>query len=154
MARVRSSGSGRWRVACRVAKGVATQKMADLKGKRVTVTLVEKTDRAEAVALGIAEALRAAGALVQPVVGNVEVGDIDVAVEFRSANLWSLICHTTLGAAQLTLGTDPDDPPLFIGRCIAALVMDPDLCEKSGGHYLVGVLAAEYRFTNPQQVQT
>jgi dehydrogenase/reductase SDR family protein 1 len=35
----------------------------------------------------------------------------------------------------------------FVGRCIAALAMDPDILEKSGGSYPVAQLAAEYRFS-------
>ena len=41
------------------------------------------------------------------------------------------------------------EAPLFLGRCVAALAMDPDLFEKSGGSYTIDELAAEYRFTHP-----
>jgi NAD(P)-dependent dehydrogenase (short-subunit alcohol dehydrogenase family) len=39
--------------------------------------------------------------------------------------------------------------PRFVGRCIAALAMDPDIMEKSGGRYRIEELAREYRFTDP-----
>jgi dehydrogenase/reductase SDR family protein 1 len=53
-------------------------------------------------------------------------------------------------------GTSSIDPnkaqsPRFSGRCIAALAMDPDIMEKSGGIYAVSDLAAEYRFTDPDR---
>lgn len=35
----------------------------------------------------------------------------------------------------------------FVGRCMAALAMDPDILEKSGGSYYVSLLAKEYRFS-------
>jgi dehydrogenase/reductase SDR family protein 1 len=38
--------------------------------------------------------------------------------------------------------------PRFTGRCVAALAMDPDVMEKSGGVYLVKQLAEEYRFSD------
>ncbi|MDH3643238.1 MAG: SDR family NAD(P)-dependent oxidoreductase [Gammaproteobacteria bacterium] len=41
--------------------------------------------------------------------------------------------------------------PRFSGRCIAALAMDPDIMEKTGGIYLVADLAKEYRFTDPDR---
>jgi NAD(P)-dependent dehydrogenase (short-subunit alcohol dehydrogenase family) len=39
--------------------------------------------------------------------------------------------------------------PLYTGRCIAALAMDPDVAEKAGGSYRVARLAEEYRFSDP-----
>ncbi len=41
--------------------------------------------------------------------------------------------------------------PRFTGRCIAALAMDPDKLEKSGGIFQVSELAKEYRFTDPDK---
>ncbi len=35
----------------------------------------------------------------------------------------------------------------YVGRCMAALAMDPDVLEKSGGSYSVAQLASEYRFS-------
>jgi len=57
------------------------------------------------------------------------------------------------GVTALSLAVEMDadalQSPRFIGRCIAALAMDPDIKEKAGGRYLVTDLAAEYRFTDP-----
>ena len=41
---------------------------------------------------------------------------------------------------------DAAETPRFTGRCIAALAMDPDVLDKSGGIYAVAELAREYRF--------
>ena len=51
------------------------------------------------------------------------------------------------GAVQL----DPErlQAPRFAGRCVAALAMDPDVMEKTGGRYTVADLAGEYRFSSP-----
>jgi dehydrogenase/reductase SDR family protein 1 len=43
------------------------------------------------------------------------------------------------------------ESPRFTGRCVAALAMDPDVMEKSGGVYRVAALAGEYRFTDPDR---
>ena len=53
------------------------------------------------------------------------------------------------GAVQIDL--DASESPRFSGRCIAALGMDPDIMEKSGGVYTVAALADEYRFTDPDR---
>jgi dehydrogenase/reductase SDR family member 1 len=42
--------------------------------------------------------------------------------------------------------------PGYVGRCIAALAMDPDVLEKTGGAWTVPALAGEYRFTDPDRV--
>lgn len=60
--------------------------------------------------------------------------------------------------AGIRNGTLPADvakaqSPRFIGRCIAALAMDPDIAEKTGGSYAVASLATEYRFSDPQRQQ-
>ena len=44
--------------------------------------------------------------------------------------------------------------PRFVGRCLAALAMDPDIAEKTGGSYSVAALAAEYRFSEPDQYRS
>jgi NAD(P)-dependent dehydrogenase (short-subunit alcohol dehydrogenase family) len=41
--------------------------------------------------------------------------------------------------------------PRFTGRCVAALAMDPDILEKTGGVYQVTGLQPEYRFTDPNR---
>lgn len=42
--------------------------------------------------------------------------------------------------------------PRFTGRCVAALAMDPDILEKTGGVFRVTGLQREYRFTDPTRV--
>ncbi len=42
---------------------------------------------------------------------------------------------------------DPWQSPRYVGRCVAALAMDPDVMEKTGGRYRVAELAREYRFS-------
>jgi NAD(P)-dependent dehydrogenase (short-subunit alcohol dehydrogenase family) len=39
--------------------------------------------------------------------------------------------------------------PRYVGRCVAALSMDPDVQEKNGGRFTVAELAREYRFSEP-----
>ncbi|MGE0622260.1 MAG: SDR family NAD(P)-dependent oxidoreductase [Pseudomonadales bacterium] len=39
--------------------------------------------------------------------------------------------------------------PRFVGRSVAALAMDPDIMEKTGGRYRVDELVREYRFSEP-----
>jgi len=51
------------------------------------------------------------------------------------------------GAVDFDLNTA--ESPRFTGRCVAALAMDPDLFDKTGGVYPVAELAKEYRFTDP-----
>ena len=53
------------------------------------------------------------------------------------------------GAANFDL--EAAESPRFTGRCIAALAMDPDVMEKTGGIYRVAELAKEYRFTDPDK---
>jgi dehydrogenase/reductase SDR family member 1 len=83
----------------------------------------------------------------------------DMAVELRPYNvaalsLWPGAVKTEFildavasGAANMDLSKA--ESPRFTGRCIAALAMDPDIMEKSGGVYRVAELAREYRFTDP-----
>ena len=53
------------------------------------------------------------------------------------------------GSINFDLGNA--ESPRFTGRCIAALAMDPDKLEKSGGVFQVSELAKEYRFTDPDK---
>lgn len=53
------------------------------------------------------------------------------------------------GAAAFDLATA--ESPRFTGRCVAALAMDPDVMEKSGGVFEVSELAKEYRFSDPDK---
>jgi hypothetical protein len=41
--------------------------------------------------------------------------------------------------------------PRFVGRCIAALAMDPDVADKTGGRFEIEALRREYRFSELQE---
>jgi len=85
----------------------------------------------------------------------------DMAVELRpygvaALSLWPGAVKTEFildavqsGAANIDLASA--ESPRFTGRCIAALAMDPDVMEKSGGIFRVAELALEYRFTDPDR---
>ena len=85
----------------------------------------------------------------------------DFAVELRphgvaALSLWpgSVKTEFIMDAVQrgdVTLDPTVAQSPRFTGRCIAALAMDPDLMEKSGGVYKVAELAREYRFSDPDR---
>jgi len=55
-----------------------------------------------------------------------------------------------LAAGRLEADSDKAHSPRFIGRCVAALAMDPDIAEKTGGSFQVAELAREYRFREPE----
>lgn len=88
----------------------------------------------------------------------------DMAVELNPYNvaalsLWPGAVKTEFildavasGAANFDL--ESAESPRFTGRCIAALAMDPDIMEKSGGVYRVAELAGEYRFTDPDKTES
>lgn len=71
---------------------------------------------------------------------------VDVALAVRQMALEL----ASRGIAALAL--EPAASAHFTGRCCAALAMDPDIMEKSGGLCSVAELAAEYRFTDPREV--
>ena len=50
-------------------------------------------------------------------------------------------------AAERRAGEEPLQSPRFVGRSVAALAMDPDIMEKTGGRYRVDELVREYRFS-------
>jgi dehydrogenase/reductase SDR family member 1 len=72
------------------------------------------------------------------------------AVALRPGMLRTQALIDALGSGSVKAELKPVQSPRFIGRCIAALAMDPDVAEKSGGSYQVATLAQEYRFTDPQ----
>ncbi len=82
----------------------------------------------------------------------------DMAVELKPHNvaalsLWPGAVKTEFVLAAIARGEVAFDPkqmesPRFTGRCIAALAMDPDVMEKTGGVYKVAELAREYRFSD------
>lgn len=80
----------------------------------------------------------------------------DMAVELKPYNvaalsLWPSAVKTEFVVAAIERGDMNVDgrqmqSPRFTGRCVAALAMDPDIMDKSGGVYKVAELAKEYRF--------
>jgi NAD(P)-dependent dehydrogenase (short-subunit alcohol dehydrogenase family) len=64
--------------------------------------------------------------------------------------------RTELVEAALARGEMDLDPqalrsPRFVGRCIAALAMDPDVADKTGGRFEIEALRREYRFSELQE---
>lgn len=57
----------------------------------------------------------------------------------------------SVASGAVAFDLEAAESPRFTGRCIAALAMDPDVMEKSGGVYRVAALAEEYRFTDPDK---
>jgi NAD(P)-dependent dehydrogenase (short-subunit alcohol dehydrogenase family) len=120
------------------------------------------------VAAGCGLIVNVAADSVQTHPGNVISGVVTAAVERMARDMaQSLTPHqvstlalrpgrvkTSAILAEIAAGTLPVDPtrtqsPRFIGRCIAALAMDPDIADKTGGSYAVATLATEYRFSDP-----
>ena len=50
-------------------------------------------------------------------------------------------------ADRMSGDAGPRRSPRFVGRCIAALAMDPDVADKSGGRFEIEILKREYRFS-------
>ncbi len=85
----------------------------------------------------------------------------DMAIELKDHNVAALSLSPSVvttefildAAARGDIQIDPKraQSPRFSGRCIAALAMDPDIMEKTGGKYSVADLAREYRFTDPDK---
>lgn len=85
----------------------------------------------------------------------------DMAVELEphgvaALSLWPGVVKTefildAVASGALDVDLSGAESPRFTGRCIAALAMDPDVAEKSGGIYQVAELAREYRFTDPDK---
>ena len=82
----------------------------------------------------------------------------DMAVELEPHNvaavsLWPSSVRTefivdAVARGEHTIDVQVSQSPRFTGRCVAALAMDPDVMEKTGGVYLVKKLAEEYRFSD------
>ena len=85
----------------------------------------------------------------------------DMAVELKSYGVAALSLRPGAVKTEFILDAvargdvdwdlDASESPRFTGRCVAALAMDPDVMDKSGGIYRVAELAAEYRFTDPDR---
>jgi dehydrogenase/reductase SDR family protein 1 len=57
--------------------------------------------------------------------------------------------RTEAAAGAAGEGTSAYQSPRYVGRSVAALAMDPDIMEKTGGRYRVDELVREYRFSEP-----
>ena len=87
----------------------------------------------------------------------------DMAIELKDHNVAALSLSPSAVKTEFILDAiergdiqiDPDraQSPRFSGRCVAALAMDPDIMEKTGGKFTVADLAREYRFTDPDKEQ-
>jgi len=73
------------------------------------------------------------------------------ALALAPAGVRTEFIEQALGTGALAL--DPGDlqSPRYVGRCVAALAMDPDVMEKTGGRYRVEELALEYRFSEHEE---
>jgi len=84
----------------------------------------------------------------------------DMALELQGTGvtvlaLWPGVVRTehvldAVAAGRLKLDLSNSCSPRYVGRCVAALAMDPDVHEKSGGAFAVAELAPEYRFSDPE----
>lgn len=85
----------------------------------------------------------------------------DMAMELRPhgvtvLSLWPGVVKTedvvdAVAADAIDVDLTGAQSPRFTGRCVAALAMDPDVHEKTGGVFRVDELAGEYRFTDPDR---
>ncbi len=81
-----------------------------------------------------------------------ELKDYDVvALSLRPSSVKTEFILDSVASGALDIDLDTAQSPRFSGRCVAALAMDPDLMEKSGGVFMVADLAQEYRFTDPDK---
>ena len=91
----------------------------------------------------------AAGAPYRAVKAAVDRLAQDMALQLRDHGVAALVLRPGLMKTGTALDLKTAQSPRFSGRCVAALAMDPDVMEKSGGIYEAAELAREYRFTDP-----
>ncbi len=85
----------------------------------------------------------------------------DMAIELRDYNVAALSLRPSAVKTEFVLDAvargnmqiDPEraESPRFSGRCVAALAMDANIMDKSGGIYSVKALASEYGFVDPDR---
>jgi len=85
----------------------------------------------------------------------------DMARELKGSGVTALsLAPGVVQSEQLESGfargrIDPDRrvhrSPRFVGRCVAALSMDPDIADKAGGRFDIEVLRKEYRFSELEE---
>jgi dehydrogenase/reductase SDR family protein 1 len=82
-----------------------------------------------------------------------ELADYNVAaLSLRPSSVKTEFIMDSVASGAMNIDLATAQSPRFSGRCVAALAMDPDLMEKSGGVFMVAELAEEYRFTDPDKV--
>lgn len=74
------------------------------------------------------------------------------ALSLRPSSVKTEFILDAVASGAVKLDMTRAQSPRFTGRCVAALAMDPDVMEKSGGVFMVADLAEEYRFTDPDRV--
>jgi dehydrogenase/reductase SDR family protein 1 len=79
----------------------------------------------------------------------IELKPYDVtALSLRPGAVKTEFILDAVATGSINFDLETAESPRFTGRCIAALAMDPDKLEKSGGVFRVSKLAKEYRFTD------
>ena len=83
----------------------------------------------------------------------------DMAIELKEYNCAALSLSPSkvktefildmVAQGKMTLDPDQAQSVRYSGRCVAALAMDPEIMERSGGIYTVSELAEAYGFTDP-----
>ena len=73
------------------------------------------------------------------------------ALSLRPSAVTTEFILDSVAKGDIQLDPNRAQSPRFSGRCVAALAMDPDILEKSGGVFDVAALAEEYRFTDPDK---
>lgn len=73
------------------------------------------------------------------------------ALSLRPSSVKTEFIMDAVASGTASMDLERAQSPRFSGRCIAALAMDPDIMEKSGGIFTVADLAVEYRFTDPDR---
>jgi dehydrogenase/reductase SDR family protein 1 len=82
----------------------------------------------------------------------VELKDYGVAaLSLRPSAVKTEFIMDSVASGAVDMDLDAAQSPRFSGRCVAALAMDPDVMDKTGGIYSVAELAEEYRFTDPDK---
>ena len=74
-----------------------------------------------------------------------------IALSLRPGAVKTEFILDAVASGSIDFDLETAQSPRFTGRCIAALAMDPDKLEKSGGIFQVSELAKEYRFTDPDK---
>jgi dehydrogenase/reductase SDR family protein 1 len=61
------------------------------------------------------------------------------------------LIESELDRGRIDVGQCTLRSPRFVGRCVAALAMDPDVADKTGGRFDIEQLRKEYRFSENEE---